>query len=56
MREKYKKRDILSSPTPSGPMLGGPNTGNTVGGALLGSPGGNITKLATILPLSYLTL
>ena len=38
--------------THSGPTLGGPNTGSTVGGALLGSPGKNITKLGTILPLS----
>ncbi len=39
--------------TPSAPTLGGPNTGSTVGVALLGSPGENITKLSTILPLCY---
>ena len=38
---------------PSGPTLGGPNTGGTIGGALLGCPGENITKLGTILPLCY---
>ena len=36
--------------------LGGPNTGSTVVGALLGRPGENITKLGTILPLSYQSL
>ncbi len=37
--------------TPSGPTLGGPNTGSTVAGALLGSPGENVAKEGTILPL-----
>ncbi len=32
--------------------LGGQNTGSTIGGTLLGSPGENITKLGTILPLT----
>ncbi len=36
--------------------LGGPNTGSTVAGTLLGSPGENVAKLGTILPLSYQTL
>ena len=36
--------------------LAGPNTGNTVDGALLGSPGENVAKLGTILSLSYLRL
>ncbi len=42
--------------TASGPTLGGPNTGCTIGGALLGSPGENITKLGTNLPLCYQSL
>ncbi len=39
--------------TPSIPTLGGPNTGSTIGGALLGDPGENITTLGTILPISH---
>ena len=42
--------------TPSGPNLGGRNTGSSIDGALLGSSGENITKLGNILPLSYHTL
>ena len=40
------------NPLPYDKTLGGPNTGSTVGGMLLRSPGENITKLGTILPLS----
>ncbi len=39
--------------TPSGPTLGGYNTGSTIAGALLGTPGENVPKLGTIMPLSY---
>ncbi len=31
----------------------GPNTGSTIAGALLDSPGENVTKVGTILPLPY---
>ena len=40
---------VLGEYAHSGPTLGGPNTGSTVGEAILGSPGENITKLGTIL-------
>ena len=39
--------------THSGLTLGGPNTSSTVAGSLLGSPGENVDKVGTILPLSY---
>ncbi len=42
--------------TPSGPSLGGPYTGSTLEGTLLGSPGENAAKLGTILPLPYQSL
>ena len=36
--------------------VGGPNTGSTIAGTLLGSPGENVAKLGTILPLPYESL
>ncbi len=52
--------DLLQEPgnplgdhTHSGPPLGGPNTGSTVAMAPLASPGENVAKVTTILPLSY---
>ncbi len=38
---------------PPHPTVGGPNTGSTVAGALLGGPGQNVAKVGTILPLPY---
>ncbi len=49
-------RDFLKGDhTPSGPTLGGLSTDSTstIAVALLGSPGENVTKVGTILPLTY---
>ena len=42
--------------TLSGRTLGDPNTGSTVAGALLGSPGENVAKVGTILAYLAITL
>ena len=47
---------LVGDHTPSGPTLGGPNTGSTIAGTLLGSPVENVVKVGTILPLPYQSL